>query len=72
MSFSVKSSNLFAKKINRQAMFSNEEEQKRIDEDLNSGVEETKTETRQRPVVLPPVTNGMAIRINDYSMEDGY
>jgi hypothetical protein len=70
MSFSVKSSNLFSRKINHQT---EDDEKTQTEED---GVEETKSST---PVTQPvvsnsriPMTLGMAIRINDYSMEDGY
>jgi len=74
MSFSVKkNSNLFTRKLNHQY-----EKHEKAQNDQEEGFEETKDsiDGRSSAIVNNQLSNGMThgmmIRINDYSMEDGY
>lgn len=77
MSFSVKkNSNLFTRKLNQH--YEKHEKAQTEQNDQEEGFEETKDsiDGRSSTIVNNQLSNGMtlgmAIRINDYSMEDGY
>ena len=79
MSFSVKkNSNLFTRKLNQ--TYEKHEKAQTEQNDQEEGFEETKDsiDGRSRSSTLVNnqlsngMTHGMMIRINDYSMEDGY